>query len=454
MATLRATATEAPRPAPGPVAVPPPPTPRRTRLHWAAGAVLLAAAAAIAYVRVAKTKPGTAAGEEVRTARVVRGELPRTLRVSGMIGAKSFAAMVAPRMMGRQETGGGGQLILIKLVPGGSRVKKGDVVAEFDRQWQLLRIDDQQAQVVQAEADIAKRKAELAILRQASLQSLRAARADMEKAQLDLKTAEVRSSIDAEKLKLAVEEASARYKQLQADAPLLEASQAAEIRALEYKRDRQRIDKQRAERNAERMLVRAPMDGVAVMQTTWRGNQPGMVQEGDQVFPGSLFMVIIDPSAMILNATLNQVDSQELRLGQSAEIRLEAYPNESWPARLISLGAMAGGSAYGMRGGSRALFVKQIPLRFAIQANDRRLIPDLSASATVRLGTEKDVVLAPREAIEYGKGKARVRVRLPQGGWQEREVEVGPSNATHVVVRSGLNAGEEVALGAASGLGT
>ena len=369
-----------------------------------------------------------------------------------MIGARNFAPIVAPRMMGRGSEGGA-QMILMKLIPPGSRVRKGEVIAEFDRQWQLNRIDDQQAQVVQAEADISKRKAELDILRQASFQTLKVAKADMDKARLDLKTAEVRSAIDAEKLKLAVEETTARYQQLDAELPLMEKSQAAEIRSLEYKRDREKIDKQRAERNAERLIVRAPMNGIAVMQTTFRGNQPGTVQEGDQVFPGSLFMQVIDPSVMILNATVNQAESQEFRLGQRAEIRLDAYPNESWPGRLISLGAMAGGSAYGMRGGSRAQFVKQIPVRLSIETQDPRIIPDLSGSATVLMGSEKDALIAPREALEQREGKYYVFLRRPEGGWERRPIELGLANATHVVVRAGLNTGDEVALEAPSPLG-
>ena len=219
--------------APAPVLVQPPPPRRRTR--WAAVALLALLAFAAGYFLFQRVRPGARGVQAVRTTRVVRGELQRTLRVSGMVGARAFAPIVAPRLSGRG-MGDAGQMILIKLAPAGSKVKKGDVIAEFDRQWQLNRIDDQEAQVVQAEADINKRRAELSILRQASLQTLRVAKAEMDKARLDLKTAEVRSAIDAEKLKLAVEETAARYKQMESEVPLMEASHAADIRALGFAR--------------------------------------------------------------------------------------------------------------------------------------------------------------------------------------------------------------------------
>jgi len=402
----------------------------------------------LGWFLISRLRVGSAQGtvETVRTATVTRGDLRRTVRVSGTVGAKAFAAIVAPRMQGRGGEGGMSQMILVKLAAAGSRVKKGDLVAEFDRQWQLQRIEDRQAQVTQAEANIAKRKAELSVVREATLQNVRVAKADLDKARLDLKTAEIRSSIDAEKMKLAVEEAEARYKQMAAEAPLMEVSQKAEIRALEYKRDEEKIDTRRAEINAGKMIIRAPMDGLVVMMTTIRGNQPGQVQEGDQVFPGSLFMQIVDPSAMVVNATVNQAESHELRLGQKAEIRLDAYPDRVWPGRLISLGAMAGGSSYGFRGGSRALYVRQVPLRFSIQAQEARIIPDLSGNASVLLEEARDAVLAPRDALREENGRMYAWARAAGGEWRKRQVEVGLRDHTEAVIRSGLSAGEEVAL--------
>ncbi|MBI3698366.1 MAG: HlyD family efflux transporter periplasmic adaptor subunit [Acidobacteria bacterium] len=382
----------------------------------------------------------------MRTVRVTQGDLRRELRLNGTVAAQEYAMIVAPRLRGRGGPGGGDfQMILMKLAKPGGLIQKGEVVAEFDRQWQLQRVDDQQAEVVQAEAAIAKRQAELDVLMQTERQNLQVARADHEKAKLDLKTTEIRSAIDAEKLKLAVEEAAARAKQLEQEVRLTEVSQRAEIRALEIKRDRAKIERQRAENNADKMIIRAPISGIVVMQSTFRGGQFGQVQEGDQVYPGTSFMQIVNPASMVLNAAVNQTESQEFRLGQNAEIRLDAYPDQVWRGRLISMGAMAGNSLFGFRGGSRSLYVKQIPVRFSIEARDPRIIPDLSSSASVVLREEKNVAIAPLEAVEKENGSCWALVKT-EGGFERRRVELGLANETQVAVRSGLQAGEEVAL--------
>ncbi len=422
-----------------------PALPHNLRMLLIAFALLAISAGYVAVKRAGHRSAATAGGT-TPSARVIRGDLRRSLRVSGAITAKEFATIVAPRLAGGPRgDAGSNQMILIKMVPPGSRVKKGDVVAEFDRQWQLQRIDDQQAEVVQAEAAIAKRKAELDIVMEAARQSVRGAKADHDKAQLDLKTAEIRSAIDAEKLKLAVDEAAARHKQLEEEIRLREASYKAEIRSLEIKRERAKIDKARAQTNADKMLLRAPIDGVAVTQMTFRGGQFGQVQEGDQLFPGTPFLQVVDTSTMVLNAAANQAESQELRLGQRADISLDAYPSEIFRGRLVAMGAMASGSIFGMRGGSRALYMRQIPVRFLIEGRDPRIMPDLSASAAVVLEEEKNAVLAPVAALDREKGGYYVRVKTP-GGWEKRRVEVALANNTQAAIRTGLSGDEELQL--------
>ena len=78
----------------------------------------------------------------------------------------------------------------------------------------LRRPDDVHALVVQAESDVRKRIADQAIEAETLQQSLRQAKAAMDKAKLDFAAQEIRTSIDQELLKLSVEEAEATYKEL------------------------------------------------------------------------------------------------------------------------------------------------------------------------------------------------------------------------------------------------
>jgi HlyD family secretion protein len=330
-------------------------------------------------------------------------------------------------------------MVLLNVAKPGSSVKKGELVAEFDRQYQLNRLDDYKATVVQLEANMKKLQADLAVAKDAHEQLVRVAKADLDKARLDLQTIEVRSAIESEKFKLAVEEAEARYKQILNEVKLLEESQRAELRANQIDRDQAKIELKRAESNIERMVIRAPIDGIVVMQSIFRGGDFGQVQQGDQIYAGQSFMSIVDASSMVVNAGVNQVDSELLRIGMKATVKLDAYPGLQLPAHVYSVGAMT------RSGGWRANYVKEIPVRLKLDKMDPKVIPDLSASADVVLASEKQAAMVSLESVFRDNPNSRpfVLLRGP-AGWERREVELGLNTNTAAAVRSGLKKGDVV----------
>ena len=80
---------------------------------------------------------------------------------------------------------------------------------------------------------------------------------------------------------------------------------------------------------------------------------------------------------MVINATVNQVDVQNLRLGQKARIHFDAYPGLELPAHVDSIAAVTKPGMF------RAQFVKEVAVRLKLDAMDNRVIPDLSVSAEI-----------------------------------------------------------------------
>src|ERR1019366_7066066 len=364
----------------------------------------------------------------VSTAVVGLGDLHATVRVNGTVNAQNFAALMAPRILGSRSGlnrggdggpgGGDFSLVLLKLAKPGIHVKSGEVVAEFDPQNQLQRLDDYKDSAVQQENTVKKMLANLASVKEAHNQSVRAAKANWEKAVLDLKTADVRSAIDAEKFKLAVEENEATYKQLLAEADLVDASQIAQIRVSQLNRDQSKIEVARADANVKKMTVKAPMDGIVVMQSIVRNGEFGQIREGDQVAAGQPFVQIVDPTSMVLNATVNQVDAEKLRLGMKSVIHMDAYPDIELPGTLVGIGAMAKASTF------RARYVGEIPIRIKLEKTDLRVIPDLTGSAEIILNSERNTMIAPLSAVFAEEGGSYVFVQGSEG-WIKKKVELG-----------------------------
>ncbi|MGI8743571.1 MAG: HlyD family secretion protein [Bryobacteraceae bacterium] len=333
-------------------------------------------------------------------------------------------------------------LVLQHAVPPGSHVHKGDVIAEFDRQYMLLRLDDYTASVVQSEASLKKQKAEIEITQHAHEQLIDSAKADLDKARLDLKTVPVLSAIDAERAKLALDQAEARYKQLLNEVKFVKISQESDIRNAALDLAQSKIELKRAQANTDKMIVKAPIDGVAVMQTTFRGAELGQIQEGDQLWPGMFFMQVVNPASMVVGAMLNQVDCEKVRVGSKARIHFDAYPGLTLPGHVVSIGAVT------KPAGSRPNYVKEVPVRLKVDAMDKRVIPDLSVSAEIVVDApQRAEATVPLGAVftDENLGKKFVLVERPSG-WQRREVELGAANNVVAVVKRGLRSGEKVAL--------
>lgn len=419
-----------------PQAVPPAPQKHTSWRKWLVFAILAVVAVGAYWLLKPRQEQKAAVSATVRTAQVTSGPLERVLRVAGSTSARNFANITAPMMRGPDA---GRALILIYLAKSGGMVKKGEIIAQIDAQSVKDHVDDIDSQVQQAEADIRKRRAEQAIEMENLRQNLRVTKATLDKAKLDAGASEIRTPIDVELLKLAVEESEAQYNQLQGDLKTTETLHKAEIRILEYTRDRHARHRDRHKGDIEKFTVHAPIGGLAVMQTIFRGGDMGQVQEGDQVSPGQPFMKIVDTSSMQLEATVNQVASEAIRIGQRATLNFDAFPGLHLEGKVQSVGAM------GVGGWRQNFYVRNVPVRISIIGSDSRIIPDLSASGDVMLERKDNALIAPIEAVSSEGGKSVVLVKEGDQ-FRTREVQLGIRNDTHVAVLSGLKAGEEIAL--------
>jgi hypothetical protein len=373
---------------------------------------------------------------QIRTASVTTGPLIGSARITGQTSAQNYAHILAPRLLGPE---GNRQMLIEKLAPSGSFVRKGEIVVEIDSTNSRDHIDDVQDTVDQAKLDLNKRKAEQALDWENLQQTLRVAKSELDKARLDASASEIRTPVDQELIRLAVEEAEARYKQLSADLASQRAVHQAELRILELTNERHSRHLNRHVTDLQKFTIRAPMDGLAVMQQLFRSGQMAQLEQGDQVFPGQPIMKIVNTASMQLEAQINQAESSHFRIGQRARIRLDAFPDVNLDGRITSIGALAAG------GWRNSFFIRNVPVKLDIIGTDPRLIPDLSASAEVFLDRVDQALIAPRSAFKREGGQTVAYVKKGES-FERRVVELGLQNHTHAAILSGLNAGEDVRL--------
>jgi multidrug resistance efflux pump len=308
----------------------------------------------------------------------------------------------------------------------------------MDSQSARDHLDDTVAGLKDKENDVKKKIVSNELSLTTFQQSLNVAKANLDKAKLDFQAMPIRTEVDKELVKLAVEEAEATYKELLTDLPRRQESLKCDLRISEIAKKTEDLHVARHQVDLERFTIKSPMDGMAVVMSQPRGGGDTMTYgEGDRVFPGATIVKIIDQKSMQVEAAINQSESSLFRLGQPAKVQLDAFPGAVYDAKIYAIGALA------VSPGRQTNYLRTIPVRIQIVNPDAKVIPDLSASADVLVNKADNALIVPAGALRLENGKYYVQVRTGEG-WERRVVLTGLTNGTQTVVTDGLKEGETI----------
>jgi multidrug efflux pump subunit AcrA (membrane-fusion protein) len=297
----------------------------------------------------------------------------RSIRLTGVLEAVRSTRIVVPQL-----TGPSRRMTLTRIIPNGSAVMAGDIVAEFAgvEQIDLAResagsYEDLNFQVRQKEAE---NRANVERRRSARQQ----AEADHAKALLEVSKAEILSVIEADQNVIRAEKARLQIESLARSDAEHDRADAAALRILELQRDRQRAAFEQAEANLDRLRLPASIGGMVAHATRYSNGSMVRPQEGDQMNRNNALLSIFDPTEMRVRASVAEPDGALLKAGLEATVYIDAYPDLALRARFASASPVA---SAGFGNG-----IKTFTAVFTLVDSDSRLMPDLSAAVVFESG--------------------------------------------------------------------
>jgi HlyD family secretion protein len=378
--------------------------------------------------------PAADAASDGAIAVAARRDFIRTVRVTGTVMAIRSTVISAPRLSGPNTA----SLVITRLVRGGASVARGSPLVEFDRQQQLSNAFDRRAEYLDLEEQIRRKRAEQTAARAKDETELTQAENDASRARLETLKNEMLPSIEAEKNNQRLEEAEAKLRQLRDTFQLKRRAAEADLRILEIRRDRARNAMEHAERNAERMAIASPLDGMAVLKSIWKGNQLAEVQEGEEVRAGVPIVEVVDPAGMQVRAQVNQADISHLQVGQTAGIRLDAYPDLVFSGRVEQVSPLGVVSTLNPK-------VRTFVALVSIAGSHPKLMPDLTAAVDVDVERRTGALIVPRDAVVTDGKAFYVQQRRNGGGrFDRREVTIATQCDHEVAIASGIEEGAVV----------
>lgn len=135
-----------------------------------------------------------------------------------------------------------------------------------------------------------------------------------------------------------------------------------------------------AELNLNRTTIRAPMDG--------RVAQADRLQVGNQIIQGVPVLTLVATDSTYVEANFKETDLADMKVGQPAEVRFDAYPDIVVKGHVSSIGAGTGSEFSVLPAqnatGNWVKVTQRVPVRIAIDGTPpREMIAGISSDVTV-----------------------------------------------------------------------
>jgi RND family efflux transporter MFP subunit len=198
-------------------------------------------------------------------------------------------------------------------------------------------------------------------------------------------------------------------------------------------------------RNAE---IYAPIDGVVTVKKAFVGETVAPQGFGGAGSAGATFAVIVDLKSLEMEADINEQNLGKLRIGQPAEVALDAYPDKPYKAQLRQIVPTAD-----RQKGS-------VKVKVALSDMDAKVLPEMSCRV-VFLAPETKVddnarakpkVMVPASSVVEVGGKKGV-LRVADGKAVFTPLGLGAPANGQLEVLSGASGGEEIVADAAAAPG-
>ena len=325
----------------------------------------------------------------------------------------------------------------------------------------VVRLDskDLESRLVSVQADRAARAAQIEVERahvSSQEASLLGQHAALEQAQRDLeRKTDLLASNDISQV--AFDEARLKFDDLKAryDSARYSLNAAKlNLKVLEHNLESADASIDQAKESLSYTTITAPIDGTITRINAEVGE---MVVTGMMNNPGTKILEIGDLSEMLVLAQVDESDVGKLRVGQSAQVHVQAWPDKVFLGRVR---AVALSNEVGAQGS------KYYETEVLLVDPNEQIFTGMTADVDIEVAQHDNVLILPSQAVlerevdelpvairdqlseeEKGKAYAAVVFIYRDGKAIITPVRIGPSNATHTIITSGISPGEKVIIG-------
>ena len=362
------------------------------------------------------------------------GSFPIEVTTTGELIAKSSEKIYGPQGLRQIQIW---QVKLQDIIHDGSVVDSGQYVASLDRKEISNRIKDEETNLEKFESQLIKTKLDTSLeLRNARDElinlkyNLEEKKIAMDQSKYEPPATIRQVQIDLEKGERAFDQADKNYK-LRLEKAV---ANMQEVTA-SYNQAQRKLTQMNEVLKA--FTITAPKSGMVIYRRNWDGNKMGVgatISAWDNIVAE-----LPDLSEMISKTYVNEIDISKIKLGQSVQIGIDAFPEKKFTGKVIEV-ANIGEQLQGTN-------AKVFEVKILVHEFDSILRPAMTTKNTILTATVDSVHFIPLESVFNNDTLTFV---YKKNGSQtiRQQIMVGLANDNEIIVKEGLTGGDEILLNA------
>lgn len=386
---------------------------------------------ALAVAAACGGSPSLPGADRPREVKVTRGKIAERVLLTGKLRAASAVDLIVPKT-------DVWQLTIRWMAEDGAKVAAGERVLEFDNSSFTNGLEEKRLQLLEAEST-ARAARDLAQIGLANKQF------EVEQHRLALAKATLLAGVPADLLpqrtaqerQLDKSRAAVALARAERELAAERTTAALDAKVKQLELDKARRDIAAAERTIEQLVLRAPRDGVVLIEDhPWTGHR---FQIGDTVQPGFTIVTMPDLGQPLkVAAELSDVDDGKLAVGARGTCTLDAYPRDPVPCTVEHVAPVAQAPS---RESLRRAFAVELGLA---RSDAERMRPGMSVEVELVRPPVDAALVVPRAALVLPEQGVDDHARVVLAGGDARDVTITACDAQACAIAGGLAEGDVV----------
>lgn len=158
------------------------------------------------------------------------------------------------------------------------------------------------------------------------------------------------------------------------------------------------------------------------------------VADGEQVDPGRPLLAVLDSAMVWIEASVFASELGSVEATHGARIRVDTYPDQSFPAELVTLGQTVDETT------------RTVKFLFEAKNPAGKLRPGQFVEVDIATGASEPTLAIPDAAVLVEEGQEIVYLHVDPEGFVARPVRLGTRDGLQRAVLSGLEEGDRVVI--------